>query len=324
MSLEDRWRRFDAALDRLTAAVDTADQNAAPDAVAGALDTLYDLWEAFRTARKAAGLSADDSVAANDPAGETVAALIYARGGKTHDADLIEFGALTDSFTDTFRDTFAAWCWGEYVDESQGDRSIWYGQHVAGQELLAPFAVARGWLALQRGSQALTANAQIAPAELAAMVAGLAGKKVLEVVNEPGSGSLLHLGEWVRRPRPIPNDHLTEHLRNFRGSDSLFVQCPWVLDSPDDLGLVVDASDARTRMLSRMDLLQALIGQTITGPVFLPVDMSLTLAFETLGATLRLEPRLEGGDLDEYSVQLGDQYRIVRQDGRVFQTAVEP
>jgi len=35
MAIEDRWRRFDAALNRLTTAVDTADENAAPDAVAG-------------------------------------------------------------------------------------------------------------------------------------------------------------------------------------------------------------------------------------------------------------------------------------------------
>ncbi|NTW40559.1 MAG: hypothetical protein HGA44_11855 [Cellulomonadaceae bacterium] len=168
-----------------------------------------------------------------------------------------------------------------------------------------------------------TIGVQVDPAEMRSFVAGLAGKRVLEVVNEPASGSLLHLGDWVRRHRPIPNDHLTEQLRNFRGSDSVFIQCPWVLDSPQDLGLAVDMPDWRSRMQSRMDLLSALTGQTISEAVYSLADMSLKLAFEPLGATLTLEPLLEAGDLGEYSVQVGDQYWIVQRDGRVFPTAAE-
>lgn len=165
---------------------------------------------------------------------------------------------------------------------------------------------------------ASTTRVEVAPAEMGSAVAGLVGKRVLEVLDEPTSGSLLDLGEWVRRPRPIPNEHLNERQRNFRGSDSVFVRCTWVLDSPVDLGLVVDETDWWSRMLSRMDLIRSLIDQTVSSAEFSASDLSLTLAFDPLGATLKLEPPLKGGDLTECSVGLGGQFWIVQSDGKVF------
>lgn len=165
---------------------------------------------------------------------------------------------------------------------------------------------------------ASTTSVDVTPDELGAGVAGLVGRKVLEVTNEPASGSMLYLGQWLRRAESIPKERLSAQLRDSRGSDSVFIECPWLLDCPADLGLVVDETDRRSRMLSRMNLLRALIEQRIARAEFAASELSLTLRFEPLGATLRLEPALKGGDLDEYWVQIAETYWSVRRDGRVF------
>jgi len=66
---------------------------------------LYDLWEAWKKTAKLTK-AVQDSIVTGDPAGETTAALTFARGGKTH--DLIEFGAFTDTFSDTFTRTMGS------------------------------------------------------------------------------------------------------------------------------------------------------------------------------------------------------------------------
>jgi hypothetical protein len=44
-TLEDRWRRFNNAVAAVEVAANSADPTICPDAVAVALDALYDLWE---------------------------------------------------------------------------------------------------------------------------------------------------------------------------------------------------------------------------------------------------------------------------------------
>ena len=98
MTVAAKWRRMSARVDEVSAAVDSGSIDECPDAVAGALDALYDLWEAWRSARTGVGVTVkvvdDDRAVSGEPDGETTAALVFARGGKTH--AMVEFGDLTD------------------------------------------------------------------------------------------------------------------------------------------------------------------------------------------------------------------------------------
>jgi hypothetical protein len=104
-SLAARWRRLKAAVEEVRAAVNDHDPTRVPDAVAVALDALYDLWERWRRAGGLSNSQADNLVAGND-AGETTAALVHARGAKTH--LFVEFGDFTDTFSDTYFDHYGA------------------------------------------------------------------------------------------------------------------------------------------------------------------------------------------------------------------------
>lgn len=153
MTVAANWRRLSARVEEVNAAVNSGSIVECPDAVAGALDALYDLWEAWRSERSDVGVSVkvadDDRAVSGEPDGETAAALVFARGGKTH--AMVEFGDLTDTFSDTFRDLFGVWRWQPYndADPRYSTRCAWYAQHVAGQEVLAPFTRALAWLKAQ-------------------------------------------------------------------------------------------------------------------------------------------------------------------------------
>jgi len=105
-SLIARRRRFDSRVKDVRAALDDADKTRVPDAVAGALDALYDLWEYWQQ-RAALTMNQADERARGDTAGEAAAALVHARGAKTH--VLEEFGRLTDTYGDTYRDYCGIW-----------------------------------------------------------------------------------------------------------------------------------------------------------------------------------------------------------------------
>jgi hypothetical protein len=49
-----------------------------------------------------------------DPDGETAAALVHARGAKTH--ILEDFGRLTDTYGDAYRAYYGVWRWQDYSD----------------------------------------------------------------------------------------------------------------------------------------------------------------------------------------------------------------
>jgi hypothetical protein len=116
-----KWRRMNAGVDEVSAAVNSGSIEECPDAVVGALNALYDLWEAWRSARAGVGVTVkvvdDDRAVSGEPDGETAAALVFARGGKTHAT--VEFGDLTDTFSDTFRDPFGVWRWQPYTGTQQ-------------------------------------------------------------------------------------------------------------------------------------------------------------------------------------------------------------
>lgn len=137
-ALASRLRRLEAAVQEVETSIDRADLDRCPDAVAIALDTLYDLWEAWKKTAKLTK-AVQDSIVTGDPAGETTAALTFARGGKTH--DLIEFGAFTDTFSDTFYSHYGVWRWQAYSDErpEYARRVEWYATRVCGEEVLPPF-----------------------------------------------------------------------------------------------------------------------------------------------------------------------------------------
>ena len=83
-------------------AVNSADGNGVPNAVAGVLDALYELVEYWQQAASLTMRQADDLVS-TDVDGETTAALVRARGVKTH--SFVEFGTLTDTYSDAYFDT---------------------------------------------------------------------------------------------------------------------------------------------------------------------------------------------------------------------------
>jgi hypothetical protein len=91
-SLIARRRRLDTRVKEVRAALDGTDKTGVPDAVAGALDALYDLWE-YSQQHAALTMNQADARVRGDADGETAAALVHTRGAKTH--VLEEFGRLT-------------------------------------------------------------------------------------------------------------------------------------------------------------------------------------------------------------------------------------
>jgi hypothetical protein len=147
-SLIARRRRFDSRVKDVRAALDDADKTRVPDAVAGALDALYDLWEYWQQ-RAALTMNQADERARGDTAGEAAAALVHARGAKTH--VLEEFGRLTDTYGDTYRDYYGIWRWQDYSDPRPrfATRDGWYARHVARHEVLPQLEAALRWMSVQ-------------------------------------------------------------------------------------------------------------------------------------------------------------------------------
>lgn len=131
-----RRRRFDSRVKDVRAALDDADKTRVPDAVAGALDALYDLWEYWQQ-RAAHTMNQADERVRGDTAGE--AGSPRARPGSEDDV-LEEFGRLTDTYGDTYRDYWGVWRWQDYSDPRPrfATRDGLYARHVARHEVLPP------------------------------------------------------------------------------------------------------------------------------------------------------------------------------------------
>ena len=143
--LAARWHRVDAGVQRVRDATNSDHPYACLSAVADTLDALYDLWELWKE-KASLDLRAQDACVNGDGAGETAAALIFARGSKTH--ALVTFGVVTDTFTDTFHETYGCWRWQHYSEENPryATRIEWFGTRVSGHEVLPPLVDAVAWL----------------------------------------------------------------------------------------------------------------------------------------------------------------------------------
>ena len=147
-SLRARQRRLDSRVSEVRSALDAADENGVPDAVAGALDALYGLWEIL-AARCCLTMNQADDRVRGDVEGETAAALIHVRGAKTH--VFMEFGNLTDTNLDLYRDYYGTCRWQAHSDPRPryAARDRWYARHVALQEILPPLETALRWICNQ-------------------------------------------------------------------------------------------------------------------------------------------------------------------------------
>jgi hypothetical protein len=154
-----RWRRFDIALASLREQLDSDDPHGVPDAIAPALDALYDLTEIVKTSRSTKEL---DALAEGDPRGRTTLALVCARGGKTHRQ--VDHGALVGFGEAPFGlgPFGGGWMWRPYVDPDprRADRSRWFAELVEWHGVTDPFDDAAAWLAeqpeLERQASGLT------------------------------------------------------------------------------------------------------------------------------------------------------------------------
>jgi hypothetical protein len=147
-ALVARWRRLEASINPVRAAVDSPDPHQCPDAVAVALNDLYDLWELW--ARKTRLTFKDqDSAIRGDTCGEVTAALVHARGGKSH--VFVEFGNFTNTYSNTYFSHYASWRWQSFSDPTPryADRDAWYARHIAQREVLPAFDCALQWLRQQ-------------------------------------------------------------------------------------------------------------------------------------------------------------------------------
>ena len=144
-ALAARWRRLVASVDRVREAVDSPDPHRCPDAVAATLNDLYDLWEFWS---EKAGLTAagEDAAVQGDTPGEVTAALVHARGAKSH--ALIEFGHFTDTYAATYFSHYGCWRWQSFSDPNPrfAKRNAWYAAHIAQSEVLPVFDAALTWL----------------------------------------------------------------------------------------------------------------------------------------------------------------------------------
>lgn len=118
---------------------------AATDAVASALDALYDMAELLK---QQGGYSNKtlESLAKGDVGAETTLGLLCARGAKAH--ALLDFGDLHTFGSHGFGEGpyGGGWAWQTYVDMKYPTRSSWYGKHVHGNLVAVPFKVAVDWL----------------------------------------------------------------------------------------------------------------------------------------------------------------------------------
>lgn len=149
-ALSARWRRFRSDVDAVREAVDAADVRDRQDAVARALNSLYELWEFWRTTSGIESLKDQDGAVRGDVEGELTAALVHARGSKTH--GLIEFpgrdlGAYAGGGYAAGYGT--VWSWEAHSDPDSPryrQRDAWYALHVAGRDVDSTFRTAERWL----------------------------------------------------------------------------------------------------------------------------------------------------------------------------------
>lgn len=152
-ALVARWRRLNDAVATVRTAVEDADEHRCPDAVAVALDAMYELWEYWSGKRTAAAgqftLKDEDAFVKGQPEGEVTAALIHARGAKTHKH--VEFGDFTNTYGATYHQHYGAWRWQQFAstDARYATRHGWYEQHVADGEVMPVFDAAVSWLKSQ-------------------------------------------------------------------------------------------------------------------------------------------------------------------------------
>ena len=99
-------------------AVRSADPHQCPDAVAAALDELYDLWELWTSTKFIIKRAEQNDAVRAKVDGETAAALVHARGGKTH--DYLEFGDFTDTIAGHLYEHWGCWRWQPYSDARPG------------------------------------------------------------------------------------------------------------------------------------------------------------------------------------------------------------
>jgi len=107
---------------------------------------MNEMWVYWCGKKTLGTLKDQDNFVRGDVEGETAAALVHARGAKTHDPE--EFGDLTDTYTDVYSDLYGVWRWQAYSrpDPKYKNRDQWYGQHVADEEILSPFDAAVRWM----------------------------------------------------------------------------------------------------------------------------------------------------------------------------------
>lgn len=129
----------------MATAVNSDHPTQCPDSVAVALDALYDLWALWTSKASLNAAEADDAVRGSVE-GETAAALIHARGGKTHSH--VESGEFTDTIAERFYDHYGCWRWQPHSDPSPRfpERDAWYGAHVANHEVPPPIDAALEWM----------------------------------------------------------------------------------------------------------------------------------------------------------------------------------
>ena len=143
-SLAAQWHRMDLGIQRVRDTVNSPLPYDCPSAVADTLDALYDLWETWSGGQPKLSLLAQNALAEGNVSGETAAALVFARGDKTHKH--IMFGELTDTFSDTFHDHYGCWRWQPYPSQEYAPRNKWYATRVSGHEALTPLVDAVTWL----------------------------------------------------------------------------------------------------------------------------------------------------------------------------------
>ncbi len=145
-ALQARWRRLTQHLAEVIKVQDSAGHSL-PDAVSDVLNDTYDLWDMWAKDRTPAlTTKQQDDAVRGDPDGETTAALVWARGAKTH--AFVEWGEVTTGYAPTYRPNYWWWHWQSYSEPGTRwpDRDDWYGQHVAGKPVLAPLQAAERWL----------------------------------------------------------------------------------------------------------------------------------------------------------------------------------
>ncbi len=149
-AIRSRLRRSRDAIQAVSDAVAGDGHDAVPDlvpdAVARALDALYDLAEVVKKQGGHSLKNLDDLVD-GDAAGETTLGLLCARGAKTH--ALVDFGDLHTFGSHRFGEGpfGGGWAWQEFEDPRFSLRSTWYASHVQGRLVLDPLEVALAWLA---------------------------------------------------------------------------------------------------------------------------------------------------------------------------------